>query len=215
MKDEKLRNENNPGGSESQKDEETAITVDESKVDQGIDGMKDEKLLNKNNPSGSDSLRKDEESAISVEETKVDREEIDNRKVEKLPNETNPSGSGSQRDEESVEESEIYQLKKKLTKVEKHLAKVKESLEKIEPPPATPEENEADKLKEVIFTDSTHRLLFMKQVQLPKGDCHTVTRFDRILSFVVISWQMFCYSVLFHLVRYLQQQDELLTFTWM
>lgn len=69
-------------------------------------------------------------------------------------------------------------------------------------------ESRDEKLKEVTFADSTHRLFFMKEVKLPAGESHTVNYHGKILSFVVIAFQYACYGVLFHLIRYIPQQDD-------
>ena len=136
---------------------------------------------------------------------------------ETIPNESVPYGSESQEDEETTpcaEESRFDRLEKELAAVKKHLkiAAVKKHL-KIEPQlddKKTKEEidkMEVEKLKEVIFADSTHRLFFMKEVELPDGDSHTVTRYDKLLSLFVIVWQFGSYVAVFELVRHLKHGE--------
>lgn len=69
------------------------------------------------------------------------------------------------------------------------------------------DEERDEKLKEVTFAVSTHRLFFMKEVKLPTGESHAVNPHDKILSFFVIAFQYACYGVLFHLIRHIPQQD--------
>ena len=110
------------------------------------------------------------------------------------------NGSESRKDEEiaiNAEESRIDRLEKELAEIKKHL----------KPNTNMTDEEKEEKLKGVIFDDSTHRLLFMKEVELPTGESHTVTGYDSMLSFVVIVWQCICYGVFFHLVRSLAHED--------